>query len=315
MTCRQNFLKTKIARASWQGIFPKHKSKNGLVIHLAGTGDHTYYRRRRGFANQLLEYGISSILLENPFYGSRKPKEQLRSSLMNVTDLYVMGGSLIAECCFILEWAKSEGYFPLAISGVSMGGYMASLAITNMKDSNVAMIPCLSWTSASPVYTLGALSTAIPWGILQEELDKNKKLREVIGSCGWFEEMEKGAAAMLFPRSSAKRLMWTMMNNFTNLENYPKPKNTSLVRSVVAEDDAYVPRIKEIPELTDLWPGSAVHVLPRCGHISAYLRHHDVFRQEILHSLSLISNSSLITGNMGQFENIQLDVRTNGRNS
>ena len=32
----------------------------------------------------LLDYGISSIILENPFYGSRKPKDQTGSSLLNV---------------------------------------------------------------------------------------------------------------------------------------------------------------------------------------------------------------------------------------
>jgi hypothetical protein len=61
-------------RASWQGLFPKNGAKNGLIIHLAGTGDHSFFRRRWGFANDLLKCGISSILLENPFYGSRRPK-------------------------------------------------------------------------------------------------------------------------------------------------------------------------------------------------------------------------------------------------
>uniref|UniRef100_A0A915DZ02 Uncharacterized protein n=1 Tax=Ditylenchus dipsaci TaxID=166011 RepID=A0A915DZ02_9BILA len=66
--------------------------------------------------------GISSILLENPFYGSRKPKDQFRSSLHNVCDLFVMGGSLMAECCFLLKWMQDEfDQTLLGLSGVSMG--------------------------------------------------------------------------------------------------------------------------------------------------------------------------------------------------
>ena len=49
-----------------------------LVIHLAGTGDHGFARRRRFMARPLAEqYGIASLILENPFYGPRKPKRQL----------------------------------------------------------------------------------------------------------------------------------------------------------------------------------------------------------------------------------------------
>jgi hypothetical protein len=74
-------------------------------------------------------------------------------------------------------------------SGVSMGGHMASLAITNVQDHQTVVVPCLSWTSAAPVYTLGALSTAIPWEVLQNELDKNDSLKNTINSCGWIEAM------------------------------------------------------------------------------------------------------------------------------
>jgi hypothetical protein len=34
---------------------------------------------------------------ENPYYGLRKPKDQLRSSLHYVSDLFVMGGCLLLE--------------------------------------------------------------------------------------------------------------------------------------------------------------------------------------------------------------------------
>lgn len=62
-----------------------------------------------------------------------------------------MGGALIAECNFLLNWAKESGYSPLGLSGVSMGGYMASLAYTN-SSGPVSLVPCLSSSTAAPVF-------------------------------------------------------------------------------------------------------------------------------------------------------------------
>ncbi|KAK5977013.1 Abhydrolase domain containing 18, partial [Trichostrongylus colubriformis] len=101
--------------AFWKAYLPAMRRK-GVCIHLAGTGDHSYVRRELGFVNGLLEEGIGSILLQNPFYADRKPPSQFRSSLENVSDLFVMGAALISECDFLRSWAKSEGYGPMALS-------------------------------------------------------------------------------------------------------------------------------------------------------------------------------------------------------
>lgn len=84
-----------------------------------------------------------------------------------------MGGCLILECLAILRWAERRGYGPLGLSGISMGGHvskinepyireqsvtavcwfqMASLAATNWPKPLVC-VPCLSWTTASSVFT------------------------------------------------------------------------------------------------------------------------------------------------------------------
>lgn len=84
-----------------------------------------YYWRRRSFiAKPLLKAGIGSILLENPFYGIRKPKAQIRSSLHNVSDIFVMGGCLMLECLVLLHWCEKQGLGPLGVSGLSMGGHV-----------------------------------------------------------------------------------------------------------------------------------------------------------------------------------------------
>lgn len=62
------------------------------------------------------------------------------------------------------------------------------------------------------------------------------------------------------------------MDTFTNLAHYPIPVDTSTIRVVVAEDDAYVPRTSAIPDISDIWPGVSVSYIPGTGHVGAYLR-------------------------------------------
>lgn len=157
--------------ARFQFIVPKEwKSKyRPVCIHLAGTGDHYFWRRRTLMARPMLkEAGMASLLLENPYYGYRKPKDQLRSSLKNVSDLFVMGGALVLESAVLLNWLEREGYGPLGMTGVSMGGHMASLAVTNWPKP-IPLIPCLSWSTASAVFTSGVLSKAVNWRELEKQ--------------------------------------------------------------------------------------------------------------------------------------------------
>uniref|UniRef100_A0A3B3XCV0 Abhydrolase domain containing 18 n=1 Tax=Poecilia mexicana TaxID=48701 RepID=A0A3B3XCV0_9TELE len=167
-------------KARFQFIVPKRWQRNRPVcIQLAGTGDHFFWRRRTLMARPMIkEAGMASLLLENPYYilyishGYRKPKDQLRSCLKNVSDLFVMGGALILESTVLLRWLEREGYWPLGMTGISMGGYMASLAVTNWPKP-IPLIPCLSWSTASSVFTTGVLSRAVNWAELEKQYAVN----------------------------------------------------------------------------------------------------------------------------------------------
>uniref|UniRef100_A0A1A8H8S5 Chromosome 4 open reading frame 29 n=1 Tax=Nothobranchius korthausae TaxID=1143690 RepID=A0A1A8H8S5_9TELE len=168
-------------KARFQFIVPKRWQKNRPVcIQLAGTGDHFFWRRRTLMARPMVkEAGMGSLLLENPYYGYRKPKDQLRSCLKNVSDLFVMGGALILESTVLLRWLEREGYWPLGMTGISMGGYMASLAVTNWPKP-IPLIPCLSWSTASSVFTTGVLSKAVNWRQLEKQYAVNSVYEEEI---------------------------------------------------------------------------------------------------------------------------------------
>ncbi|CAN1773057.1 Protein ABHD18 [Linum perenne] len=64
-------------------LAPKSGSpqKMACVVHLAGTGDHTYERRLR-LAGPLLKDNIATMVLESPFYGQRRPMLQQGSKLL-----------------------------------------------------------------------------------------------------------------------------------------------------------------------------------------------------------------------------------------
>ncbi|XP_014224651.1 protein ABHD18 isoform X1 [Trichogramma pretiosum] len=163
--------------AYFQMVLPKRwesQKIKPICLHLAGTGDHYFWRRRTLVAKPLLkETGIASILLENPFYGLRKPKDQVRSSLHNVSDIFIMGGCLIMESIVILNWLEQHGYGPLGLTGLSMGGHMASLAATNWPKP-IPLVPCLSWSTASPVFTQGVMSASINWALLESQFFENE---------------------------------------------------------------------------------------------------------------------------------------------
>jgi hypothetical protein len=113
-------------------------------------------------------FPVASIILENPFYGLRKPKDQFRSSLQQVSDLFVMGVCLILESLVLFHWCERENFSPIVLTGISMGGHMASLSATIMPKP-ICLIPCLSWTSASLTFTKGVMTGALPWDLLEKQ--------------------------------------------------------------------------------------------------------------------------------------------------
>ncbi|XP_029446929.1 protein ABHD18 isoform X3 [Rhinatrema bivittatum] len=79
-----------------------------------------------------------------------------------------MGGALVLESAVLLHWLEREGYGPLGLTGISMGGHMASLAVTNWPKP-IPLVPCLSWSTASGVFTTGVLSKAVNWRELEKQ--------------------------------------------------------------------------------------------------------------------------------------------------
>eukprot|EP00116_Pleurobrachia_bachei_P001924 sb/3462186/ len=306
-----------------------------VCLLFAPTGDHSFWRRYRFLSYPLArEYGIGSVVVENPFYGSRKPKNQTRSGIRQVSDLFTMGSALILEGGFLLNWLQDEhGFSSLGISGVSLGGHNASLTAA-VYQRPLATIPCLSWSTAAHTFSDGIISSSCMWSVLRDQLSPEKvaEIKEVVRltdneilqllESGEVKEKSSGAGSLVSKILHSDRLtsltsslggavgahrisnltnsigvggrtaskdrttslyMRLLIDEFSNLKNYPTLARTESAVVVVAEEDLYVTRPSDdhmIQDISEIWPGCEVRVV-KGGHITSYLTHNGTFRSAI----------------------------------
>lgn len=145
----------------------------------------------------------------------------MRSSLKNVSDLFVMGGALVLESAALLHWLEREGYGPLGMTGISMGGHMASLAVSNWPKP-MPLIPCLSWSTASGVFTTGVLSKSINWKELEKqyytETVYEEEIIHMLEYCGTDSFKMGQEFVKRFPSSTDKLTNLNLVSRTLNLD-------------------------------------------------------------------------------------------------
>lgn len=232
-------------------LLPNNASrKTPICIHFAATGDEGFTRRRQALASPLLREGIGSLILENPYYGRRRPPGQHKKMLNCVSDLWAMGAAAVEEGRSLMQWLRRQGYEHLGVCGVSMGGSMAARVAT-LEEKPVAMIGCITAHSASAVFTEGILKNFLAWDVLNRELDG-------------------GGTAMAWMRTLLDR---------TDLRRFPPPMRPEAAFLVAASRDAYVPPASAAL-LHAHWPGSTMRWLGT-GHVGAFLLHRKDFLKAI----------------------------------
>eukprot|EP00118_Oscarella_pearsei_P003508 m.14564 g.14564 ORF g.14564 m.14564 type:complete len:365 (+) comp25823_c0_seq2:12-1106(+) len=266
--------------AKFEAVLPKQwaSSRKPMCIHLAGTGDHYFWRRKRLIAGPLAkEKGIGSILLENPYYGCRKPSNQFRSALRHVSDIFAMGVALAMESTVLLNWCLQQGYGPLGITGISMGGHMASIASCFWRHP-LAIVPCLSWSTASAVFTEGVLKDGCAWNALDRDM-RNQPYAGIESALEEVRPLSNFSSVPLTCANAALSFMNELMDLFTHLTLFPRPDPRSSIISVVAKDDRYFPR-ENVSPLSQIWPECEIRLIPG-GHIYSYLFNTAIFRKAI----------------------------------
>ena len=145
---------------------PTRRAFGAMCILLATTGDEGFFLRRP-LARRLMGEGIGSIILENPYYGSRRPPGQRGPVLRAVVDQLAMNTATVDEARALLGWIRGAGYLP-GVTGFSQGGFMAAFAAA-LVDHPVVVVPRAAGTHAAPVLTEWPLRRAIHWRALARE--------------------------------------------------------------------------------------------------------------------------------------------------
>ena len=226
-------------------------SRPPICLHFAATGDEGFARRRKALALPLARRGIGSLILENPYYGKRRPPGQHGKMLRCVSDLILMGSAALTEGRALLAWLHREGYSRSGVSGISMGGHMAAL-VGALSPDPVAIAPCIAPHSPSAVFLEGILSRYCAWNALNH------------GHQG--HEDAQGFMAKLL--------------DIMDIRRYPPPKAPTAAYLVAASNDAYIPP-ESAAKLHSHWPGSNLRWL-ESGHVGAFLFHRGAFADNIV---------------------------------
>ena len=226
-----------------------------VCLHLASTGEQGF-AVRSFFAAPLLRRGIGALLLENPFYGLRRPAGQFRCSLRTVRDQFAMNYTTVVEARSLLAWLRRQGHGQIGVTGYSQGGVMSAFAAA-LTAFPVAAVPRGAATAAGPIFLEGGLSKSMNWPKLSQEL---------------------GAEA----RSYFARCLEPV-----NVSRFPPPVDPTLAILVNARHDAFVPP-EDAVALHRHWPGSELRWLEG-GHVTAAL-HIGAQRRAVLDAFSRLAS-------------------------
>src|SRR5512140_3591106 len=115
------------ARTARIRLLLPERGLRAVALHLAASGDQGFRVRLR-FAAPLLERGIGALVLENAYYGARRPANQPRHAFRSISDLHLMGSATFQEARALLRWLRERLAIPLVgVTGFSMGGQFAAM--------------------------------------------------------------------------------------------------------------------------------------------------------------------------------------------
>eukprot|EP00123_Amoebidium_parasiticum_P013591 comp22046_c1_seq1/m.32038 comp22046_c1_seq1/g.32038 ORF comp22046_c1_seq1/g.32038 comp22046_c1_seq1/m.32038 type:complete len:381 (-) comp22046_c1_seq1:542-1684(-) len=241
-----------------------------LAIHLAGTGDHGFFRRM-SLGYGLLKDGIGSMVLESPYYGNRRPTQQVRSKLRHVSDLLLLGRTTIEESLCLLQWARTNGYNRLCMAGLSMGG-VHSVMVSALAQHDVACAPLLAPHSASEAFCQGLL-----WFGTSQRWTPERHLSPV--SFKTAHGQLNGVEGSSVDQTEAARRRLARALDITDTTTFPLPRRPDASVFVAAASDLYV-SMESIERIHRHWPGSELRRVAG-GHVSAFILQGNEFRKAI----------------------------------
>lgn len=235
-------------------VLPRDWSQRTPVcVHFAATGDEGFERRRKILALPLVRHGIGSLILENPYYGRRRPPGQHSKMLNLFSDLWLMAGATVAEGRSLLDGLCREGFRRLGVCGISMGGSMAA-RVAALWPGELAVTALITPHSAAAVFTEGILKRYCAWDVLNRQLD------------GSGDAMTKMRAFL----------------DHTDIRRLPPLGRPDAAFLVGARADAYISR-ESVEAVHRHWPGSTLTWVDS-GHVGAFLFHRGLWVEAVRQS-------------------------------
>jgi pimeloyl-ACP methyl ester carboxylesterase len=243
-------LPTRSLQASVISVSPPEET-NRVVVLMPAWNEHDP-KVRVAMAGHLARKGIRSIILENPYYGSRNPTPERGQPIRTVSDFMVMGAAAVVEARGILMWFHDQGW-DIGVSGYSMGGNTAAI-VTATTPVPVAAAPLAASHSPGPVFLDGVLREGIAWDALGGRSQEGR-LRSTLGAI-----------------------------SVLNVEPAPHTAHAVVVR---ASQDGYIPA-SAVKALAEHWPGSELRVV-RGGHATAIWYRKDQLTDAIVDSFERLA--------------------------
>lgn len=236
---------------SWRGYVEQWlPSRFGPVCLILATTAEEGFARRRPLARWLAHHGIGALLLENPFYGLRRPLGQRGAILRTVADQFAMNLATVQEAAALLRTFHEEGH-QVGVTGYSQGGVMSAFA-TALSDFPVSAVPRGAGCAAGPIFTSSALSLAMRWDVLAEE-------------AGGLDAARERFARALDP---------------VRVDRFPAPHDPGRAILVSSAHDGFIPR-EEAEALHAHWSGSELRWV-QGGHLTGLVLRHDAHRRALL---------------------------------
>ncbi|BDG03404.1 alpha/beta hydrolase family protein [Anaeromyxobacter oryzae] len=219
----------------------------GIAVHLAASGDQGFELRLR-FAAPLLAHGLGALVLENPYYGARRPPAQVRHAVRCVSDLVLLARATVDEARALLAWLAATYRVPVGVTGYSMGGQLAAMAGA-ATPFPVAVVPVAPSCSPDAVLRDGVLSRVADWAAIAGGAPVDAARRELLAR---------------FARFSVRAL--------------PPPVAPEAAIVVGTAADGVVPP-SEMVRIAEHW-GCELRWLA-AGHVSAVLREQPAMREAL----------------------------------
>ncbi len=224
-----------------------------MCLLMAAWNDHGYDTRQL-LADELLPLGIGSLILEIPYYGSRRVTAASDQPIPTVADFARMGLGAVTEGRALLRHFR--GRYRLGVSGYSMGGNIGAL-VGAAAGFPVAIAPLAASHSPGPVFLDGVISNGIQWDALGGR-DQEARLRSALSSV------------------SVLRL--------------PAPSWSASAVMVIGRSDGFIPSAAA-RALHEHWPGSDFRLVGG-GHATVLWRRRSALAAAVADSFARIEASA-----------------------